>query len=129
MPYGSCTLLVMGSCWRPAQHLPPPPPPTPLEEQRKALGYQCHYSNSLLCSGLFRLSDRLGIGDRGNEGHGSWGERKRKRSSHRPPRAPDFLISPFPLSFPRFLAVSPLKEPLRRRVLLTVTISHLLFHR
>ena len=60
---------------------------------------------------------------RAGAARGSWGEGKRKRAgdtgkgkeTHRPPRAPDFLISSFSLSFPRFLAISPLKEPLRRR--------------
>ena len=66
---------------------------------------------------------RAEAGEKGNES--SWGtlgrERKRRATSaifgpsHRPPRAPDFLISPFSQSFPRFLAVFPLKEPLGRR--------------
>ena len=51
---------------------------------------------------------------------GSWEEGKRKRagdngSPHRSLRAPEFLISPFSLPFPYFLAGFPLKKPLRRR--------------
>ena len=45
---------------------------------------------------------RAGAGEKGNP-------------SHRPPRAPDFSVSRFSFSFSRFLAISPLKEPLRRR--------------
>ena len=41
---------------------------------------------------------RLGAGEEGNES-----------------APPIFLISQFSLSFPRFLAVSPLEEPLQRR--------------
>ena len=35
-------------------------------------------STSLFPRGLFRLSGRLGNGERGNKAHGSWGEEKRK---------------------------------------------------
>ena len=88
------------------------------------------YYISLLHRGLFHLPifpvswgigrgeiKCAGVGEKGN-GSARWtlGREKKKASpSHRPPRVPEFLISLFPLSFPRFLAVSPLKEPLRRR--------------
>ena len=55
------------------------------------------------------------LGRRETKARGGHWEGERKGASHRPPRAPDFSICPFFLSFPSFLAVSPLKEPLRRR--------------
>ena len=61
---------------------------------------------SLLRRGLFRLSDSLE--NWGNKARGSWREGKRKR-------AEDTFGPSLSLFFPRFLAVSPLKEPLRRR--------------
>ena len=55
--------------------------------------------------------------EKGNESvRGTLGGEKKGRD--RPLHAPDFLISRFSLSFPRFLAISPLKEPLQRRELL-----------
>ena len=55
---------------------------------------------------------RWGMGRGKNKARGSWGEDKLPIVPHAPPIS---LLSPFSLSFPRFLAVSPLKEPLRRR--------------
>ena len=74
------------------------------------------YKASLLRRGLFRLSGRLGNGERRIKRAGA-GEKENESagSCHRPPRAPNFLISPFSLSFLPILAVSPLKESLRRR--------------
>ena len=70
--------------------------------------------------GLFhRLPGRLGNGERGNKAHGSWGEGKQKCAVDTSP-LPRFFNFPVFFLFSCFLAVSPLKEPLRRR-------EHLLF--
>ena len=65
---------------------------------------------------------RTGGGEKRNESvQGTLGrERKRVRPlpfcpSRRPLHAPDLSISLFSLSFPHFLTISPLKEPLQRR--------------
>ena len=90
---------------------------------------------SLLRRGLFRLSGRLGNVEKENKARGSWGEGKRTRTgdtgkgkekerdeapsfsplqtSTARPRFFNFLVF---ILFPCFLAVSQLKEPLRRRV-------------
>ena len=60
---------------------------------------------------------RVGAGDNRKESaRGTLGREKRRRESFPArPRFFFFLISMFCLSFSRFVAVSPLKEPLRRR--------------
>ena len=62
--------------------------------ERARLGF------SRLRRGLFRLSDRQ---EKGNKVRGSWEEGKRKR--------PGDINFPFSALFPRFLTISPLKEP------------------
>ena len=84
---------------------------------RKAnVNFLIHPHSLLSSAGLFRLSGRLENGEKGikRAGAGEKGNESARDPSHRTPRAAEFYFPVLSL-FPRFLAVSPLKEALQRR--------------